>query len=129
MGADGALGRFIIEAVKVFQKVEKLDILHPGTIGPKTIAALGISTVAPVALAWISEALRYFGLHERRDAKQFDEALRLEASEIPWCGAFFGRWSPDAAEGGVAHKPPGAWNSLRFGSEIKEPQIGTVAVS
>lgn len=50
-GADGALGRLAIAAMTAFQGAEKLDIRFPGTIGPKTIAALGISTAVPVAPA------------------------------------------------------------------------------
>lgn len=128
-GADGALGRRTIEAVAAFQAAEKLDIRFPGTIGPKTIAALGITTADPVAPAWILEARRYLGLHERRDAKRLDKALRLDASEIAWCGAFVGMVvAATLPKEVLPANPLGARNWLRFGSEIDEPQIGAVAV-
>ncbi|QDI83694.1 TIGR02594 family protein [Methylorubrum populi] len=129
MGADNALGRLTIAAVTAFQKAEKLDILYPGTIGPKTIAALGLSAAGPVAPPWIAEARRYLGLHERKDAARLDKALRLDASEIPWCGAFVGMVVAATLPREVLPvNPLGARNWLKFGSEIKEPQIGAVAV-
>lgn len=128
-GADGVLGRLTIAAVTAFQKAEKLPILYPGTIGPKTIAALGLSTASPVAPAWIAEARRYLGLHERKDAARLDKALRLDASEIPWCGAFVGMVIAATQPREVLPvNPLGARNWLKFGSEVKEPQVGAVAV-
>lgn len=128
-GADDALGRITITAVTAFQKAEKLDILYPGTIGPKTIAALGLSAAGPVAPPWIAEARRYLGLHERRDAARLDKALRLDASEIPWCGAFVGMVVAATLPREVLPMNPlGARNWLKFGSEVKGPQIGAVAV-
>jgi uncharacterized protein (TIGR02594 family) len=129
MGADNALGRLTIAAVTAFQKAEKLPILYPGTIGPKTLAALGLSTTVPAAPAWIAEARRYLGLHERKNAAQLDKALRLDASEIPWCGAFVGMVVAATQPNEVLPvNPLGARNWLKFGSEIKEPQVGAVAV-
>lgn len=128
-GADGVLGRWTIAAVTAFQAAEKLSILYPGTIGPKTLAALGIKTTAPVAPSWIAEARRYLGLHERKDAVRLDKALRLDASEIPWCGAFVGMVVAATLPKEVLPvNPLGARNWLKFGSEVKEPQIGAVAV-
>ncbi|AWI91680.1 TIGR02594 family protein [Methylobacterium sp. DM1] len=128
-GADNALGRLTIAAVTAFQKAEKLDILYPGTIGPKTIAALGLSAIGPVAPPWIAEARRYLGLHERKDAARLDKALRLDASEIPWCGSFVGMVVAATLPREVLPvNPLGARNWLKFGTEVKEPQIGAVAV-
>ncbi len=128
-GADNALGRLTIAAVTAFQKAEKLDILFPGTIGPKTIAALGLSAAGPVAPPWIAEGRRYLGLHERKDAARLDKALRLDASEIPWCGSFVGMVVAATLPREVLPvNPLGARNWLKFGSELKEPQIGAVAV-
>ncbi|ACB82351.1 Peptidoglycan-binding domain 1 protein [Methylorubrum populi BJ001] len=121
-GADNALGRLTIAAVTAFQKAEKLDILYPGTIGPKTIAALGVSAAGPVAPPWIAEARRYLGLHERKDAGHLDKALRLDASEIPWCGAFVGMVIAATLPREVLPvNPLGARNWLKFGSEVAAP--------
>lgn len=128
-GADGVLGRRTIEAVSSFQRAEKLDIRFPGTIGPKTLAALGISTASPIAPSWIAEARRYLGLHERRDAKSLDRALRLDASEIAWCGAFVGMViAATLPKEVLPANPLGARNWLQLGSGIKEPQVGAIAV-
>ncbi|MGY6285850.1 peptidoglycan-binding domain-containing protein [Methylorubrum extorquens] len=84
-GADNDLGRLTIAAVTALQKAEKLDILYPDTIGPKTIAALGLSSAGPVALPWIAEAHRYLGLHERKDAARLDASeIRVAAPSLAW---------------------------------------------
>lgn len=128
-GADGVLGRRTIAAVAAFQNAVKLGVSFPGTIGPKTIAALGISTAEPIAPAWILEARRYLGLHERKDAGRLDKALRLDASEIAWCGAFVGMVVAATLPREVLPvNPLGARNWLKFGAELKEPQVGAVAV-
>ena len=87
-GADGVLGRLTIAAVANFQADRKLDIKYPGSIGPKTLAALGLDAPALVVPPWLVEAKRFFGLQEVRDAKVLDRALHMDASAIPWCGAF-----------------------------------------
>lgn len=128
-GADGVLGRRTIAAVAAFQNAEKLDIRFPGTIGPKTIAALEIATAGPMVPAWILEARRYLGLHERRDAKQLDKALRLDASEIAWCGAFVGMViAATLPKEVLPANPLGSRNWLQLGRQLNEPQIGAVAV-
>ncbi|ACB80823.1 Peptidoglycan-binding domain 1 protein [Methylorubrum populi BJ001] len=128
-GADGVLGRRTIEAITLFQKAEKLEIRFPGTIGPKTIAALGISAAEPMAPAWILEARRYLGLHERRDAKQLDKALRLDASEIAWCGAFVGMViAATLPKEVLPANPLGSRNWLQLGRQLDEPQVGAIAV-
>lgn len=129
-GADGLPGRFTTAAVAKFQADKGLDIQYPGTIGPKTLQALtGSPDAKPVALPWIAEARRFLGLHELKDAKALDKALRLDASEIAWCGAFVGMCVATALPTEpMPSNPLGSRNWLKFGRRIEEPQIGAVAV-
>lgn len=131
-GADGYPGRFTTAAVKQFQEDRGLSIQFPGTIGPKTLRALDMdndSGSKDVSLPWITEARKLLGLHEVKDAKKLDKALRLDASETPWCGAFTGLCIATAlpAEPMIANQL-GSRNWLKFGKSIDAPQIGAVAV-
>lgn len=129
-GADGIPGRFTTEAVAKFQQDNSLDIQFPGTIGAKTLKALELDgTAATIAPSWITEARRYLGLHEVKDAKKLDKALRLDASEIAWCGAFVGMCIASALpKEPLPANPLGSRNWLKFGHSIGSPQIGAVAV-
>lgn len=129
-GADGLPGRFTTAAVTQFQKDKGLIVQFPGTIGPKTLKALCFDEAGPpVTLPWIAEARRFLGLHELKDAKTLDMALRLDASEIAWCGAFVGMCISTALpnEPMVAN-PLGSRNWLKFGQQIGSPHVGAVAV-
>lgn len=131
-GADGVMGRNTINAIAKFQKDKNLDIQFPGTVGPKTIKALDLekpNADIVVLPPWVAEAKRYIGLHEKRDAKTLDKALRLDASEIAWCGAFVGM-----VIAATLPKEPlpanmlGSRNWLKFGKDLKEPKLGAIAV-
>lgn len=99
-GVDGDIGRNTIAAVKAFQRANGLKV--DGIPGEKTLTALGLVDGGPRAVdltvvtglaaepVWVMEARKYMGLHEVRDAKVLDALLDLDASEIPWCGAFTG---------------------------------------
>lgn len=130
-GADGIMGRGTAAGVAKFQADKKLPIKYPGTIGPLTLAALGIGSTLTDALQppWVSEARRYLGMNERTNAKTLDKALGLDASEIAWCGAFVGLVIATA----LPHEPMpanplGSRNWLKFGRELLQPQVGAVAV-
>lgn len=128
-GADGIPGRRTIAAVTDFQRSFGLDIKYPGTVGPKTLEALNLVPVEPDAPIWIDEARRYYGLHERKDAKALDKALGLDASEIAWCGAFVGMViAATLPNEPLPSNPLGSRNWLKFGRSILGPQIGAVAV-
>ena len=129
-GADGIPGRFTTQAIAAFQKDQDLDIQYPGTVGPKTIAALGLREIGREILPpWMVEASRYMGLHEVRDAKKLDKALRLDASEIAWCGAFVGMVVAAALpKEPLPANPLGSRNWLKFGRPIDDPQVGAVCV-
>lgn len=129
-GADGLPGRFTTAAVTKFQQDKGLSIQFPGTIGPKTLEALsGSAKTTPVQLPWIAEARRFLGLHEVNNAKTLDKALRLDASEIAWCGAFVGMCIATALPNEpMIENPLGSRNWLKFGHSIGSPQIGAVAV-
>jgi len=129
-GADGLPGRFTTAAITQLQQDKGLIVQFPGTIGPKTLKALRFDEAAPpVTLPWIAEARRFLGLHELKDAKTLDKALRLDASEIAWCGAFVGMCIATALpnEPMVAN-PLGSRNWLKFGQQIGSPHVGAVAV-
>lgn len=129
-GADGIPGRFTTEAVAQFQKDNKLEVQFPGTIGPKTLKTLEMGDYQGQLMpSWVSDARRYLGLHEVRDAKKLDKALRLDASEIAWCGAFVGLVVAAALpKEPLPANPLGSRNWLKFGRAIEAPQIGAVAI-
>lgn len=137
---DGILGRKTIAAIKAFQRDHKLS--PDGIVGPITTKALnaaklkgGPGAPVPPAIeetlppAWILEARRFLGLHEVTNAKVLDKALRLDASEIAWCGAFVGMVLATALPSEpLPANPLGSRNWLKLGSAITSPQVGAVAV-
>lgn len=126
---DGILGRKTINAVSNFQRDKRLEIRFPGTIGPKTLAALDLHTVTSPEPVWITEAKRFLGLHEDKDAARLDKALRLNASETAWCGAFVGMvLAAVLPKEPLPANPLGSRNWLKAGREIEGPQVGAVAI-
>lgn len=106
---DGEIGRETTTAIAEFQDRSHLDIKYPGTIGPKTLEALGFgigngntklvsSNIGPAASVasppWLLEAHRKLGLQEGRDNKTLREYLKSaggtigDPSKVPWCGDF-----------------------------------------
>ncbi len=127
---DGIPGRLTIAALSQFQRDKKLPIKWPGTLGPTTLGALNLGSPAkqPEPL-WIEEARRYYGLHERRDAKKLNAALRLNAAEIPWCGAFVGMvLAATLPKEAMPANPLGSRNWLKAGKPLDGPQIGAIAI-
>jgi len=56
-GADGDPGRFTREAIQKFQAERKIPVINPGSVGPKTLAALfpgSLPKPAPVVSALLS---------------------------------------------------------------------------
>ena len=128
-GADGIPGRSTTKAVARFQKDKELSILYPGTIGPKTLSALGLNDNKPMVPPWVTEARRFLGLHEVKNAKALDKGLRLDASEIAWCGAFVGMVVATALpKEPMPANPLSSRNWLKFGKPLDDPQIGAIAV-
>lgn len=130
-GADGLPGRFTTAAVTKFQQEHGLDIQYPGTIGPKTLKALALTEdeVKSVSPPWIVEAQKYLGMHEVNNAKVLDKALRLDASEISWCGAFTGLCIATALpKEPLPANQLGARNWLKFGISVQEYKVGSVCV-
>lgn len=129
-GADGILGRGTQAALRKFQSDAKLPIQYPGTLGPITLTALGVPGVsALVDPPWISEARRFVGLHETRDAKKLDDLLNLDASEIAWCGGFVGLCLATVLpREDLPSNPLGSRNWLKLGTGLQGPQIGATAV-
>ncbi len=77
----------------------------------------------------LTAARRFLGLHEVKNAKALDKALRLDASEIAWCGAFAGMVIATALpKEPMPANPLGSRNWLKFGKPLNDPQIGAIAV-
>jgi uncharacterized protein (TIGR02594 family) len=134
-GADGDLGRYTITALKKFQADQKLDIKYPGTIGPKTLAALGIEAEpSEIVPPWVAEARRKIGLQEKRDNKTLREWLKSDGntlgdpSKLPWCGDFMetviAKTLPDEP---IVSNPYWALNWQKFGVPLKKIALGAVA--
>lgn len=135
---DGIPGRRTTAAVTAFQVAAKLPIKYPGTIGPKTIAALfpeqTPATVAVAVLPWLDLLIRKKGLHEQRDYAELSRWLKSDGKTLgdprtqPWCG--------DAIETTIALSLPReplpanpylARNWLKFGIHTV-PRLGAVGV-
>ena len=128
-GADGIPGRNTTKAVARFQDDKNIQVLYRGTVGPKTLKALGLDDAKPLSPPWVTEARRFLGLHEVKNAGVLDKALRLDASEIAWCGAFVGLVVATALpKEPLPANPLGSRNWLKFGKPLSGPQIGAVAV-
>lgn len=137
-GADGIAGKMTTAAIAKFQKDFNVQVMWPGTIGSKTLAALGLVDIAPahdVALPldppWLGYARTFLGLHEVRDAKKLDKALKLDASGTAWCGAFVGMVLGNTLPSeGLPANPLGSRNWMKFGQELdlNEPKLGAIAV-
>lgn len=128
-GADGIPGRNTTNAIAKFQADSKLSIKYPGTVGPKTVAALGLDEKQVIVPPWVTEARRFLGLHETKNAKMLNKALRLDASHTAWCGAFVGMVLATALpKEPMPANPLGSRNWLKFGKTLNGPQVGAVAV-
>lgn len=150
-GADGVFGRYTTSAVKKFQSDHGVGVQWPGTVGPKTEAALlaavasrtgtaaTVTTSAAPLLPWYIEAARLQGVAEntsstRHNATIIGWAAKIggwvadyyTADEIPWCGLFvahcIGATLPDEP---MPSNPLGALNWSTFGVAC-EPQLGAL---
>ncbi len=142
-GADGFPERRTTAAVKQFQADRKLDVKYPGTVGPITLAALGLAgDVAPepgvpageVVPPWIAIARSKIGLHEKIHNKKLRDWLKSDGhtlgdpSQLPWCGDFaetcLALALPNEA---LAGNPYWALNWRQFGRPIDIVALGAVA--
>jgi uncharacterized protein (TIGR02594 family) len=137
-GADGKSGRMTTAAIAKFQKDRSLDIQYPGTLGPKTLAALDLEPVVQVSPPWVELAKRKMGLHEIRD----NEALRAflksdghalgDPAKLPWCGDFIETCiAVTLPNEPIVTNPYWALNWLKFGREIPKdkPVMGAIGAS
>ncbi|NTG86221.1 TIGR02594 family protein [Agrobacterium rhizogenes] len=137
-GADGVLGRMTIGAITKFQADKKLAIQFPGTIGPTTLAALGITARAATLPPWVVLAQTKAGLNEVRDNKELSTFLRSDGStvgdpaRVPWCGDFVETCiAVTLPREPVITNPYWALNWLKFGLVIPEdqPVMGAIGVA
>lgn len=135
---DGIPGRLTTAAVKQFQVHNKVFVKFPGTVGPKTLAALFPSTDTPAPSKglqppWFELLLSKKGLHEGKDNSELRKFLKSDGatlgdpSKLPWCG--------DAVETVIAITLPQevlpgnpylARNWGKFGQKTP-PRLGAVA--
>lgn len=131
---DGIMGKKTREAIKAFQKDNKLVV--DGIIGKKTLELLTKDTPKKleVVLPWIQEIVRRVGLHENKNNTQLSQWLKSEGvgvnpSRTPWCG--------DAVETAllrslgdieVPDNPLLAKNWTTFGTKLDKPLFGAIMV-
>jgi uncharacterized protein (TIGR02594 family) len=141
-GVDGIVGRYTIAAVKQLQKDKGLNVKWPGTIGPKTIKALGLpgDEVEPGVVPdgttppWIILARKKIGLHETINNKTLKDWLKSDGNTLgdpaknPWCGDFMETviaiTLPDEP---MITNPYWALNWKKFGISIDLVALGAVA--
>ena len=134
---DGIPGRMTAAAVAQFQRDNDIEVQWPGTIGPKTLAALFkgepvAKPVTPLDPPWLALLLAKKGMHESQKATadflRSDGRTLGDPRKLPWCG--------DLEETIMALTLPGealptnpylARNWLKFGVSIA-PTRGAVAV-
>lgn len=149
-GADGVFGRLTTAAVKAFQADHGVSVQWPGTVRPKTEAALTAAVIAKgrgdnlpalgsaPLLPWYSEAARLQGVTEVAGSKSNSTILGwataiggwvasyFDDDDIPWCGLFaahcIGATLPDEP---LPSNPLGALNWSTFGIAC-EPQPGAI---
>lgn len=138
-GADGVWGRDSIAALKRFQAAHVPGLKKPGSIGPRTIAALNSNPATrgatPVLPAWYAEAHRKIGLHEKLNNAQLKKYLASDGHTLgdpakqPWCGDFvetvIALTCPDER---MVANPYWAQNWKAFGVALKTPAIGAIMV-
>lgn len=153
-GVDGVFGRLTTAAVKAFQAGHGVYVRWPGTVGPKTEAALLVAYetkvgTTPTVLAatgsapllpWYEEAKRYQGLTEVAGsgnnrtiigwAKKLGGwvADYYTADSIPWCGLAMANWiSTTLPDEPLPGNPLSALAWSKFGIAC-EPQPGAIMV-
>lgn len=141
---DGLLGPRTTHAVRDFQYARRMTagqggpLRWPGTVGPSTLAALGVGPGRTVERApeppWMVEARRVLGKHERthngflRRWLGSDGHALGDPARLPWCGDFVEtsvRLALPAEP--IPDNPYGARNWMRFGRPC-EQVVGAVAV-
>jgi uncharacterized protein (TIGR02594 family) len=137
-GADGILGRATTAAIAKFQADRKLDIQYPGTIGPKTLAALDLDQEQPLLTPpWITLAKTKMGLHEVRNNAELKAFLKSDGhalgdpAKLPWCGDFVETCiAVSLPKELMISNPYWALNWLKFGREvpIAKPVMGAIGV-
>lgn len=146
-GVDGIFGRKTRAAVKAFQEDYQVNVQWPGTVGPKTIAALNNAELkampgealppiltGPVLPPWYLEARRKIGLQEKLHNKELREYLKSDGStlgdpaKLPWCGDFMETViALTLPEEPMVDNPYWALNWKKFGRPIDIVALGAIA--
>lgn len=143
--ADGILGRRTIAAVAAFQADFAVGVKWPGTIGPKTEAALIgavnacggklLPVASPPLVPWMAEAKRRLGLNEVRDNGELRAWLKSDGAsvgdpaKIAWCGDFAETCIALTLPGEpLPANPYGARNWAKFGRRLTTPAYGAILV-
>lgn len=138
-GADGIAGRKTTAAVAKFQADRGLVIKYPGTIGPKTLAALDLEDGdVKIIPPWMTIAQSKLGLHEARNNKELKTFLKSDGvtlgdpAVLPWCGDFVETCIAIAMpQEPMVTNPYWALNWLKFGRSITldKPVFGCILVA
>lgn len=138
-GIDGIAGRKTTAAVAKFQADRGLVIKYPGTIGPKTLAALDLEDGdVKIIPPWMTIAQSKLGLHEVRNNKELKTFLKSDGvtlgdpAVLPWCGDFVETCIAIAMpQEPMVTNPYWALNWLKFGEviNIDKPVFGCILVA
>ncbi len=136
-GADGIMGRDTINALTKFQLNSKLNIQYPGTVGPITLKALGLTEMIEVLPPWIVEGQRKLGLHETLNNAELKKYLKSDGQTLgdpavlPWCGDFIETIiSLTLPKEPMVTNPYWAANWLKFGVAVPKDRfyMGAIGV-
>ncbi|MEQ1950994.1 peptidoglycan-binding protein [Mesorhizobium yinganensis] len=142
-GADNITGRATMAAIRKFQADRNLPVKYPGTVGPITLAALGLAADKPpepgVAVdelvpPWVALARTKIGLHEKLNNKTLRDWLKSDGNTLgdpavlPWCGDFMETVIAVTLPGEpLPANPYWALNWREFGQPIDIVALGAVA--
>ncbi|NTE87183.1 peptidoglycan-binding protein [Agrobacterium rubi] len=136
-GADGIPGRNTTKAVARFQDDKNIQVLYRGTVGPKTLKALGLDETEQPIPPWVLEGQRKLGLHEKLNNTALKAYLKSDGqtlgdpAKLPWCGDFMETIiALTLPKEPVVTNPYWAANWLKFGKPVPKDEfyMGAIGV-
>lgn len=132
---DGVPGRALSISVAAFQQTRAIPVQWPGTIGPKTLAALfPAAPQLPMRPPWFDLVLSKKGLHEKRDYSALSAFLKSDGRTLgdprvlPWCGDLVETClAVTLREELLPPNPYLARNWTKFGQPC-EPRLGAIVI-
>jgi uncharacterized protein (TIGR02594 family) len=139
----GDFGKKSHDALLLFQ--ESRNLKADGEVGPRTWKALGqqpapVATVVTVrantpARPWMTIAEAEVGVRENAAAGQHNQrilefhtatSLRATEDEVPWCSSFVNWVMVQSGRAGTKSAAARSW--LNWGTELKDPRLGSITV-